>query len=481
MVSGAQGDDAKTAANTKTVNDLYRELLGRDADEGGLDYYRSQLAAGAKPEDIARNIISGAKAGSEASEISQAEYDKYFRPTPPTPTSTATTGNLTPTELASLAAKAAGNVEAASELTNYAQEYLRNNTMNTELFADDIRDGFFYDVITNRPDLIGDLVGEANLAQYQLAEGGYNTQAMVSELKSALGSDVYSEIANNIGDFIGAEALGAIGDFADMGGDPIMAIAGSILRGDNFSETAASVGTALVVSAAVDMGAVALASLGIPGAGPFIAAALALDGVLSKALGYDSPIQDGIGWVANQLERGAEWLSDTFGDIWGGVEDFVGGIGDFFSGIGDWFAEGGAVRFQEGGLVDFPSESAYNYTDYYGAMGQPQLSLDQVQPEMAFAGGGLIPLLGGGKIAKGPGGGLDDLIPTSIDGRRAAALSDGEFVIPADVVSMMGDGSSDAGAKRFYDLVKQIRQHKTGTEKQAGPLPVGKILERTIS
>ena len=101
------------------------------------------------------------------------------------------------------------------------------------------------------------------------------------------------------------------------------------------------------------------------------------------------------------------------------------------------------------------------------------------EPE-AFAQGGLIPLAGGGKIAIGPGGGLDDLIPTTIGGRRAAALSDGEFVFPADVVSMMGDGSSNAGARRLYDLVKQIRGAKTGTDVQAGPLPVGEILKRTL-
>jgi hypothetical protein len=101
------------------------------------------------------------------------------------------------------------------------------------------------------------------------------------------------------------------------------------------------------------------------------------------------------------------------------------------------------------------------------------------QPE-AFARGGLIPLAGGGKIAVGPGGGLDDLIPTSINGRRAAALSDGEFVIPADVVSMMGDGSSNAGARRLYDLMRQIRGAKTGTTRQAGPLPVGDILKRSL-
>lgn len=108
------------------------------------------------------------------------------------------------------------------------------------------------------------------------------------------------------------------------------------------------------------------------------------------------------------------------------------------------------------------------------------LPMAEVEDEMAFAGGGLVPLAGGGKIAIGPGGGLDDLIPTSINGRRAAALSDGEFVIPADVVSMMGDGSSNAGARRLYDLVKQVREEKTGTTRQAGPLPTGEILKRSL-
>ncbi len=96
-------------------------------------------------------------------------------------------------------------------------------------------------------------------------------------------------------------------------------------------------------------------------------------------------------------------------------------------------------------------------------------------------GGRVIALAGGGKLALGMGGGLDDLIPTSIDGREAARLSDGEFVIPADVVSMMGDGSSNEGSRRLYDFVRSIRQNKTGTSEQAGPLPVGDILRRVLS
>jgi len=107
----------------------------------------------------------------------------------------------------------------------------------------------------------------------------------------------------------------------------------------------------------------------------------------------------------------------------------------------------------------------------------PGFNYQQAAPA-TFAQGGVIQLEEGGKVAMGPGGGLDDLIPTTIDGHRAAALSDGEFVIPADVVSMMGDGSSNAGARRLYDMVKHIRSAKTGTDEQAEPLQFSDILRR---
>lgn len=122
--------------------------------------------------------------------------------------------------------------------------------------------------------------------------------------------------------------------------------------------------------------------------------------------------------------------------------------------------------------------------------GQPQPRQLPTQPQLppgfqppagqpaTYAHGGVIALQDGGKIAVGPGGGLDDLIPTTIDGHRAAALSDGEFVIPADVVSMMGDGSSRAGSQRLYELIRQIRSAKTGTDEQAEPLQFSDILRR---
>ena len=72
--------------------------------------------------------------------------------------------------------------------------------------------------------------------------------------------------------------------------------------------------------------------------------------------------------------------------------------------------------------------------------------------------------------------GMADTIPASIDGRDPAALSGGEFVVPADVVSGMGNGNSDAGAKNLYAMMDRVRQARTGTTKQAPAINPNKML-----
>ena len=69
-------------------------------------------------------------------------------------------------------------------------------------------------------------------------------------------------------------------------------------------------------------------------------------------------------------------------------------------------------------------------------------------------------------LTQGPGGGMDDQIPATIDGSEPAALSDGEFVVPADVVSGLGDGSTDAGADKLYNMLDKVRVDRTGTKNQ---------------
>lgn len=85
------------------------------------------------------------------------------------------------------------------------------------------------------------------------------------------------------------------------------------------------------------------------------------------------------------------------------------------------------------------------------------------------AGGGLMDLAQGGRAARYLRGGTDgmaDKIKTDIDGKQPARLSHGEFVIPADVVSHLGNGNSDAGADVLYDMMDKVRKARTGTTKQ---------------
>ena len=83
----------------------------------------------------------------------------------------------------------------------------------------------------------------------------------------------------------------------------------------------------------------------------------------------------------------------------------------------------------------------------------------------AQAQGGVTSLMGGGYLS-GSTDGMADMIDASIDNTQPAALSDGEFVIPADVVSHLGNGNSDAGADVLYGMMANIRKARTGNTKQ---------------
>lgn len=93
--------------------------------------------------------------------------------------------------------------------------------------------------------------------------------------------------------------------------------------------------------------------------------------------------------------------------------------------------------------------------------------LGDIQVGMAKAAGGSIGgYSDGGRMLKGPGDGMSDSIPGVIGNKQPARLADGEFVVPADVVSHLGNGSTDAGAKRLYSMMDKVRQARTGNKKQ---------------
>ena len=97
----------------------------------------------------------------------------------------------------------------------------------------------------------------------------------------------------------------------------------------------------------------------------------------------------------------------------------------------------------------------------------PSISMDE------WANGGITSLaqggynLGdysdGGRLLRGPGDGVSDSIPASIGNKRPARLADGEFVIPARIVSELGNGSTEAGARRLYAMMDRIQRNRAKT------------------
>jgi hypothetical protein len=107
---------------------------------------------------------------------------------------------------------------------------------------------------------------------------------------------------------------------------------------------------------------------------------------------------------------------------------------------------------------------------------------DPVQPtpyRPNYAVGGLADLGGysdGGRMLKGPGDGMSDDIPATIAHKQPARLANEEFVVPADVVSHLGNGSSEAGAKQLYKMMDRVRQARTGNKKQGKQINPEKYL-----
>ena len=104
--------------------------------------------------------------------------------------------------------------------------------------------------------------------------------------------------------------------------------------------------------------------------------------------------------------------------------------------------------------------------------------------EYAASGGIMEANLGGyaaggnPRLLKGPGDGMSDNIPAVIGRRQPARLADGEFVVPADVVSHLGNGSTDAGAKKLHGMMDNVRKARTGKKKQAPAVKTNKFIPK---
>jgi hypothetical protein len=106
----------------------------------------------------------------------------------------------------------------------------------------------------------------------------------------------------------------------------------------------------------------------------------------------------------------------------------------------------------------------------------PSFKLDEVKQKLRDLGVQGYAEGGKARYLQGETDGMADEIPSSIGGREPAALSHGEFVIPADVVSHLGNGNSDAGAKKLYQMMDKLRMARTGTKKQGKKINPDKFM-----
>ena len=116
-----------------------------------------------------------------------------------------------------------------------------------------------------------------------------------------------------------------------------------------------------------------------------------------------------------------------------------------------------------------------------GSLAPSQPMAPSYNPSMAmsptyFAGMNAPRGMARGGYLDGAGDGMSDSIPATIEGKQPARLADGEFVVPADVVSHIGNGSSKAGSQRLYSMLDKVRKARTGNKKQGKQINPSKYM-----
>jgi len=163
---------------------------------------------------------------------------------------------------------------------------------------------------------------------------------------------------------------------------------------------------------------------------------------------------------------------------------------DYFGPMQTSFADGGlaSLKYQEGGEMpndkeliseavdaiqgrdDTPERTLAMFVQRYGEDALRDL-VDRVQSGEFGVNAGISE----GEL-NGAGDGMDDMIPATLEGEQDVVLSDGEFIVPADVVSGLGNGSSNAGSKALYEMMDRVREMRTGKKEQPDQVPQGQML-----
>jgi hypothetical protein len=199
---------------------------------------------------------------------------------------------------------------------------------------------------------------------------------------------------------------------------------------------------------------------------------------LTNAQAYGAGAGGGImGLVGNAQNQGEQWAPEE-DPYSGSLSYFKYNPQTFQPSVAPGYADGGIASIGPQGAM-YPQSQIPDRTQFAVPSQMPtsrevvaadyDTRINPYTGDMMMASGGISSLghySDGGRMLKGPGDGMSDDIPGVIAGKQPARLADGEFVVPADVVSHLGNGSTDAGAKKLYSMMDNVRKARTGSKKQ---------------
>ena len=164
--------------------------------------------------------------------------------------------------------------------------------------------------------------------------------------------------------------------------------------------------------------------------------------------------------------QGMEWYWDSLNKVWLKRVVDLSGVGGDGGDSGGGDSGGGDSGGGEGGGMSNSGEGGPDGVGGWAYGGRiPRYALGGLS---ALAAGGMSGYnLGGysdgGRLLKGPGDGVSDSIPATIGNRQPARLADGEFVVPARIVSELGNGSTNAGARKLYAMMDRVQKTRGKT------------------
>ena len=304
---------------------------------------------------------------------------------------------------------------------------------------------------------VGEAAGQTATAATQgAAQGGAETAAQAASALNPMASNAAYTGAESVGQAAGYQ--GALGPATGIEGKLAAAGESGLQFGDRLSNIASDPGTAISQIGSNIMAKPIPAAIAAGGA-----YATATDAFAPTAMPGETPY-DASKYPERFPSRPRQWNAPS--------SDYRPGYSPEYR----YFAKGGLADLRQGNQETTANLMNEAKAALLGEHPKPQEAIARFRSAMgddAFM--ALKDRITGGRI-RGAGGGLDDLVPGSIEGRQKVRLADGEFILPSDVVSAIGDGSTDAGARRLHEMMDGIRKQKTGSTKQPGRLKAGSLV-----